>query len=605
MSGGNIDLHQPVTRSENPTPPVGYTPTDEEKAAIRLVNRCYEEAKRFRRKVDYKWPDYYRMFRGRQWKEQRPSYRHTENINLVFRSIQGSVPIMTDSKPRIEYLPQDPTDREFATIMNEVVSSDWESQNWLYTLTEQVYHAHFFGTGIGTLVEPKDAVGRIRYDALDPFYVFPDPDSLNFNKRCNYVVTAEPVSVSRLKREHPKYCDYIQQDLNELDLDVNLLDPQDSQYKSTINDRALQDGDAKGRGKDPAKVLKLTLHIYDDQYTEEESSSKDPTGEEHIEYIQRLKYPQGRKIVIASGVVLSDGPMPYDDGLFPFARLTNYIDPGQFWGISDVEQMESPQRIFNKLLSFALDVLTLMGNPIWKVPTSCGIDTDNLFNRPGLILEYEGDNAPVREEGVQLQPYVIQMITMMGTYFEQVSGDQDVSRGAKPEGVTAASAISQLQEAAKTRIRLKVRNMDAFLQDFGQMYVSRALQFYTSPQVFRTTDDQNAQKYFKFYVEHRGDQKVAVVRRYNDLGQEGMAQEIPIKGKLDVKVATGSSLPFDKSDRISIANQAFDRGAIDQEELLKAYDYPNYEVIVDRMKQKAEAAAQAQANAPQPPPKGQ
>lgn len=595
---GQLEMNQPVSdQSSVSSSPIGYNQSPEEKEAIKLVNKCFEEAKRARRRYDYRWGDWYRFWRGRQWKEQRPSYRHSEVINLVWRSIQSTVPIQTDAKPRIEFLPTEPSDRPFAEVMNKLIESDWESQNWLYQLTETVYDASIYGTGLGSVMPPKKEGGRIVYDVQDPWYFYPDPDAIDVNKKCKYVVIAEPVTLSKLKAEYPKQAPYLKSDLSDADKAKHQYDDVDDQYKSTINDRSLNDGPTPGNAKEPEKCLKITLYIMDEAYTEELQKETDPgTGESKDVYVQKLKYPGGRKICIASGMVLHDGPMGLDDERFPYARLVNYIDPRQFWGISDVEPVESIQKIFNKLVSYALDVLTLMGNPIWKIPTSAGIDTDNLFNRPGLILEYEGDRAPQREEGVQLQPYVMNLITMMGNAFDDISGDADVSRGAKPDGVTAASAISQLQESAKTRIRLKVRNMDAYLQDFGQMYCARVLQFYTAPQVFRITNDQNAQEFFKFYVEQLPDgSKQGVLRQINEYGQESEAKYIPVKNLLDVKVSTGSSLPFAKDDRVSLANAAFDRGAIDQEELLKAYDYPNYQAVIERMNQKAQMQAQMQA----------
>jgi hypothetical protein len=64
-----------------------------------------------------------------------------------------------------------------------------------------------------------------------------------------------------------------------------------------------------------------------------------------------------------------------------------------------------------------------------------------------------------REEGVQLQPFVLQLIDRMKLWFDDVSGSNDVSRGAKPEGITAASAIQSLQEAAQIRIRQKAETL--------------------------------------------------------------------------------------------------------------------------------------------------
>jgi len=69
-------------------------------------------------------------------------------------------------------------------------------------------------------------------------------------------------------------------------------------------------------------------------------------------------------------------------------------------------------------------------------------------------------------------------------------------------------------------------------------------------------------------------------------------QEYALRGKLDVRVSTGSSLPFNKAEKRSQTLELFDRGLIDQEEALKHVDWPNYEAVLQRMQA---AAAQAQA----------
>jgi len=306
--------------------------------------------------------------------------------------------------------------------------------------------------------------------------------------------------------------------------------------------------------------------------------------------------------------------------------------------MSEVEQLEGPQKTFNKLISFALDVLTLMGNPIWMIPSSSGVDPENLTNRPGLNVEYDGDNPPRREEGVQLQPYVLQLADKMADWFDSIGGSQDVTRGVQPTGVTAASAIDSLQEAAQTRVRQKARNLDYYLQDVGRHWLSRTMQFRTAPQMYRLTGQDGVQKYFKMHVEkfdkteaqqqpvvdEMGQmvvdpatgqpimQEVQVptgetghrfnVQPYNENGMTDPTQMkvYEMRGKLDVKVVTGSSLPFAKAERAQKLLNLFDRGIVDDEEVLKGSDYPNWQAVHQRVMEKKMAAAQAEAAAAMP-----
>jgi len=600
-----------------PAQQVGYEPTDDELKAIKLVDHCYAKAKQARKAADGKWIEWYQMFRGRQWRENRPSYRHAEVINLIFRAIQSEVPIVMDTRPKIEFIPTEPGDLELSNVLNQVLESDWESGNWLYKLTEIVYESRFYGTGTGYLGYDEKAAmgaGRICFDSEDTFCAFPNKNARNVNEKCNDFTWAEPKDLGELKRKYPDKAKYIKADL----LDM-------SQYERknfTENLKTIRVGDARVFTEGTSKydleskdeALELTLYIHDTEFVEEEvkGTNKD-TGDVESAFLQKLKYPNGRKIVTVSGVLCEDGPLPYEDKKFPYLRLTNYIDPRQYWGISEIEQLESPQKMFNKLISFTLDVLTLMGNPIWVVDTNSGIDTDNLFNRPGLIVEKEPGSEVRREEGVQLQPYVLNLINEVKLWFDDVSGSNDVSRGQRPEGVTAASAITALQDAQQTRTRQKSRNLDAFLQDMGKMYASRVFQFYDTPRVFRVTgQDQQASNYFKFHVEKvpamdemgqpTGEtHTIARVRNINfdANGQAFEAEEkqYQMKGEFDVRVVSGSGLPFEKARLEQQSLNFFDRGIIDAQEVLKNVKYPGAEVVLARMAEKAQQAAQNQAMA--------
>ena len=72
--------------------------------------------------------------------------------------------------------------------------------------------------------------------------------------------------------------------------------------------------------------------------------------------------------------------------------------------------------------------------------------------------------------------YIFQFYGEMQKMIDQISGLHDVTQGRKPIGITAAKAISTLQEAAQTRIRLKERNLQVSLTQLGYLVVNTMMQ---------------------------------------------------------------------------------------------------------------------------------
>lgn len=587
---------------DDPSIGANYQPTDDEKKTIKRVNKLFSKAKKARQEYDQHWIEYYKMFRGQQWSESRPTYRHSEVVNLIFQNIQHMVPILTDIKPSISFLPQDPSDFELSEMLNKVAESDWKKYNWSYVLTEMLYDGHIYGTGLGSMLydpEAENNMGAVQFRSTDPFQCFPDPEALDVNVRSGYFIQAEPLEVSTVKAEYPDKAQYIKSDITDF-VTQDKASVDQVRYKSPMDNVGYVESTAAYNMGTAKKCLKITCYMNDESTYDE--VEKDELGQETA--TEKMKYPRGRKIVIASGVLCEDGPIPFDDLNFPYGAWRNYIMPREFWGMSEVEQVKGPQKVFNKLISFALDVLTLMGNPIWVVDDTADIDTDNLFNSPGLVVEKAAGSEVRRETGVQLQPYVMQLAESIRGYIDGLTGSTDISRGVEAGGITAASAITELQQAAQTRLRQKSRNLDATLQNFGNMYKSRVFQFYSAPRIFRLTNNKGANDFFKLHIEDRQmpdgtTQKVARVKKfnYNDEKRqyfEGPEKEYIIRGDFDVISTTGSGLPFAKSERETTAFKLFENQVIDDEELLKALDYPNYEAVLARMNEKRQqAAAQA------------
>lgn len=605
--------------------------SEQEIKTVRMVEKLFNEAKRARSTYDRRWLEFYKFFKGKQWKEKRPTYRHSEVLNFIFSEIQTIIPIMTDNRPNIETVPEEPHDYEFSEIITHILRSKWDVHNWNYTVAELLLDGMIYGTGIVEVPWNKkklNGLGDFDFKTRDPLYCYPDPNAEDVNgDKSGYFITAEPTDIKVLKALYPDKADKIKPDLADLYLSKTSREDLDEyRLKSPVDNRVItEDGKAFNSAR-PNQALFITCYMKSDEMVQIAKMKKDSTGvdkdgipsdpdDEAQESEEEMvkKYPNGRKICIANGFLLDDGPMEYMDGHFPFARYIDHPIPREFWGIGEVEMLESPQQIINKLWSYALDVLIIMGNPIWVVDTNSGVDTDNLFNIPGAVIEKNPKTEVRREMGVELQPYVLELMkNIQEGVFEKLGSAHHVSQGAAPFGGASGYAINQLQEAAQTKIRAKSRNLEVTLKKCGDMMVNRILQFYSIPRIIRITGDGNAAKYFKFSMSEEQDEsgatkKTASVIPYTlDEGsgsyKEGPLKEYDIKSTLDVKISTGTTLPFAKVQRQQTDMQLFEKGIIDVETLLKNMEYPNYENVIQKLKDRsADAAAQGQ-KVQQPPP---
>jgi hypothetical protein len=610
-----IQEHDAPNKSTDPKP--GYSPTPEEQAAIKYVEKTLAKNKRARQLYDRNWADNYRFYRGKQWKQKRPSYRHSEVFNIVFAEVQTALALLTDVRPSIETLPEDPTDFEFAEIIGQIIESKWDTNNWNYTVAECITDSGIYGTGIGHVPwkqELLDGIGDYVFESADPFWIYPDPNARSkFNdEHCEDVVIAEPTDLSKLKREYPQVAEFLTADIADVEsMDVRKEDKDEIIYKSPSDNRIqISEGQSFQKGRD-GQALKVTLYCRSNEKMEKELDPKvDPaTGAEEKQYQTMKKYPFGRKIVVVNGVLCEDTSNEDYDNRFPLARLVDHFLPRQFWGIGEVENLESSQNVINVILSHILDVLKLCANPVWVVDTESGVEEDNIINRPGLVITKNKGSEVRREGGVEIPSFILNTLqVMMDRVMTKLGSTQEVSRGASPSPNASGYAIEQLQEAAQTKIRTKARNLEVFLKEVGDLMFDRIMRFYSLPRVVRISNNPEASKYFKFHITEAQDEegnvsKTAIVQPFDmdDMGNQAWSEprEVKIKSRVDIKFAVGTSLPFAKAQKAALAEKLFSQGIIDAEEYLTQIDYPNKEKIIEKLNQKQAAGM------PPPGPQGQ
>ena len=593
--------------------PTYTTPTDDEKNDIALVSKCYEEGKKAREKYDKNWDKWEKFYDGDQWEQKRSAGKSMPVINIIKPVIQTILPIMTDDEPAFEVGPREPSDFDFADMNSKLVAAWWERTNMGVTLLQSIMASCFYHIGVQKVVwdeEAENGAGDVRVDDIDPRDIFIPKGSIDFNKNCPWVIHRMFKPLGEVRRKFPDKAEQIFASGSSKDLetsrisslqgDINLVSPIDKKAKDipTANVSGVQD--------DNTDVELYELWI-DDMGLEEKELTDDKTGE--TKKVMKKKWPRGKVVVVAAQnrVHLATIENPRADGKMPFVRYINMVRPKRFYGDGEIEQLYELQRMVNKTAAVIYDCLNLMSNPVWICDTNSGVNPDMITNAVGQVIMKNPGTEVRREPAPPIQESLFQFYNELMKFVDQTSGIHDITQGRKPVGVTAGYAIETLQEAGQTRIRLKERNLNASLVQLGYLVVSTMMQYYREPRVTKITGTPGWPDYFEFYIKDlvgksgqpNGQiQYVKKEHKYDQTAQKYVSGQWqngePSKGIFDIKVNSGTSLPYAKSQRSNLAMALFDKKAIDQKALLEAVDWPKYEELMKRMQEDAQQAAQAQ-----------
>ena len=85
--------------------------------------------------------------------------------------------------------------------------------------------------------------------------------------------------------------------------------------------------------------------------------------------------------------IIDRKPNPY--GFIPFIIFPNLRQPKQFWGVSDIPQLQEPQKELNRALSQLSRILEVSGNPIAVLE---GVESsEDIQVKPGAVWNLPGD----------------------------------------------------------------------------------------------------------------------------------------------------------------------------------------------------------------------
>lgn len=157
----------------------------------------------------------------------------------------------------------------------------------------------------------------------------------------------------------------------------------------------------------------------------------------------------------SDGKVVENGPVDRCyDGL-PIVIDYDYEHEGRIHGIGEIEQIASLNRQYNERDNLINRALRLAANPVLIASKGSGINFDKRGIEAGDVLQpTRGTEIKWLESAGPSQFQFEHAQTIRGA-LDTVSGVHDSSRGARPAGIEAGTAIAQLSQADLRRVRGK------------------------------------------------------------------------------------------------------------------------------------------------------
>lgn len=557
-----------------------------EQALATSVLNAYKEAKRYRATYDKNWERWYRLYAGQHWDGPRPEWRSTPVVNFIFSTIETILPIMTDNNPQINVVPKNEDSQTMSGIMGAIMEKLWRDNNMGLKLPETIKNSLKYGTGIQKVWwNPKmaDGLGDVCVSVVDPRHFYPSPGAKSIQDAA-YVIFAANVPLDSVIRDFPDAKGKIQ---------GGIWDPELTVQKSITSQRV-----------DSGVFLGPVSNTLGTATTEFKGNlqGKDGTMDRNklvtlIEWWHRDDSGQTWVTIMANGVLLKHDKNPFNHNKFPFIRYVDYIVPGMFWGMGEIQQLEKLQENINQRRAQITDILRLTANPPFVADADSGVNPKAMTNRPAVII-YKNRGSEVRWlTPPQLPAALFELQDLDKKDFDAISGVLDVTQGRRPTGIEAASAITALQEAAQTRIRFKVRIMEESLKELGEMKLSLVQQFYDMPRTIRIKAGMTGGSTFVQLNQEQVNPDTQEIQKIND----------PSVGEYDVEIGVGSTLPKDKAGRATQMIELFQLGVVDRRAVLENIGLApeEYEQIIARMEQAEQAqmmAAQGMAPGGEMPP---
>ena len=440
-----------------------------------FLSKLEEEAKRWMSGFSDKWDKFADVMRNQRQTRgvAAPLFRAPLTIPAILRKAS----LLVETKPSFDIKPRKNGFQKTSEILKHIIMAGWDEQSLQMELEMLALCVETFGCAFWAVEYDDDSnygEGGVCVRSIDPRLMKVDPAITKAIDLCKaqYVIEEGIVPLIWIQQKYPKVADKVDAD-NSLNLTSFMSEETThklSWYHRIMGKMTKQEVDA---GAIPRCLLKRFW------IADEESD-----------------YGYRRILQTGDGTILNpdkkDQENPYWDKYHPYEMIDSESDLDAPFGHSEVERLAKIDEPFNRLAN--LLTRNALRNVPWVIADANALDPDviqDLLEREEVVVQKAAGRSVERTPPVTPTAVDMQFLELMHNLVDEFTG---VKEGGMPGGgkgrveVRSEPQVQGLQTQGMTLVRAQARRMEAFMERFGQKWISRIFQFVPDDQILCYVD---------------------------------------------------------------------------------------------------------------------
>jgi len=287
--------------------------------------------------------------------------------------------------------------------------------------------------------------------------------------------------------------------------------------------------------------------------------------------IVKITSKKVKQCVIMGETLLYSRVLPLDS--YPIIPIMN-IHTRTPYPTSDVRLIKGLQEYINKTRSLIIAHATTSTNTKILVPEGSVDmkDFEEKWAQPGVAIPYDPtDGAPMPVQPTPLPNELYQNELTAKNDIDHALGLYEMMMGNSQAAPQTYKATISIDEFGQRKMKSKLADVESALKRVGEVAIPLMQQLYTSEKIFRVVQPNNS---INDYVINKRlvDDKTDEIKVINDI----------TIGKYDVAVVTGSTLPSNRYAELEFYMDAYQKGLIDRQEVLKKTEVFDMEGVMQR-----------------------